>query len=468
MKLTEILAQYEPVIGLECHVELRTQSKMFCGCSAEHFGVPPNTHTCPVCLGLPGALPTANQTAIDWCLQLGLALNCTINKTSRFDRKNYAYPDLPKGYQISQNEIPFCSNGWVDIELPETGETKRIRIHRIHLEEDTAKLQHVQSHGVSASHIDFNRSGVPLIEIVTEPDIHSAVEAKLYLTKLRDVARYLGISTADMDKGAMRMEPNISLRKRGETALPPYKVEVKNINSFRFVANAINFELNRHVEILETGKYPPQETRGWNTTKSITYSQRLKENAGDYRYFPEPDLPPITFSDEYIENIRKQLPQNLEQRMADWAKKFGILPITSRLLLTTYHIADTLENIFEQSTQYGITPTQITAALVNRKITTTILDDDAFSLSETALSQEKVRILEAVKALYSFESLDESEILAAIESVVSSPENAPTVQSYKNGKTQVIGFFIGRVVGKIGKKIDASVVKTLLEKRLSQ
>src|SRR3989344_4595005 len=274
---------FTPVIGLEIHVELSTKSKMFCGCPADWFGTPANTLTCPVCLGLPGALPVANKQAIEWVIKLGLAMGCSINKLSKFDRKHYFYPDLPKGFQISQYDVPFCHDGSYDLLDQSLQKLKTIRINRIHMEEDTGKLTHKHK----KSYVDYNRSGVPLVEIVTEPDFEDSTQVKQFLEELHTIVQFLGISDCNMEEGSMRLEPNISVRRPDESELPSYKVEIKNINSFKFAKDAIDYEVERQIEILKKGETPVQETRGFDVKTHKTVSQRVKEEAQDYRYFPE-------------------------------------------------------------------------------------------------------------------------------------------------------------------------------------
>jgi aspartyl-tRNA(Asn)/glutamyl-tRNA(Gln) amidotransferase subunit B len=294
--------KYEAVIGMEVHVHLQTKSKMFCACDASIFGQPPNSHVCPVCMGMPGVLPVINRQAIEFAVMAGLALNCQIAEFSVFARKNYMYPDLPKGYQISQYELPLCYSGWIDVEV--NGHSRRIGITRAHMEEDTGKLSHVGGNSL----VDYNRSGIPLLEIVTEPDIRSGEEARQYLTKLRTILRYLGVSSGDMEKGAMRCEPNVSLRPVGSDAFGA-KVEVKNLNSIRAVKLALDYEIQRQAEILDAGGTVEQVTVGWDERRGVTVVQRSKEYADDYRYFPEPDLPPLEVSREWVEAIRGQLPE---------------------------------------------------------------------------------------------------------------------------------------------------------------
>lgn len=330
-----------PIIGLEVHVELKTQSKMFCGCSADHFHVEPNTHTCPVCLGLPGALPVPNKTACEWCIKLGLALNCSINEQSFFERKNYFYPDLSKGYQITQLQKPFAINGKLTVDGHE------IRINRAHMEEDTGKSVHVNG----ATLLDFNRSGVPLVEIVSEPDIKSAEEAKKYLNKLQQIIRYLGISDVDIEKGSMRCEPTVNLCLEDKFYTP--LVEIKNVASLTGVLNAINFEINRQVKQFEEDHQQKNSsnktTRGWDADKNQTFLQREKEGSADYRYFPEPDIPPITFSQKQIEEIRQTLPKLPDAKIADY-KKLGLSDYDANLLAEDKDFSEIFDKIISLDT----------------------------------------------------------------------------------------------------------------------
>ena len=299
-----IADSWEAVIGMEVHVQLSTASKMFCSCSTDYLGAPPNSRVCPVCLGMPGVLPVANRTAVEKVLKTALALNCSIPDKSKFDRKNYFYPDLPKGYQISQYDLPLSRNGWLDVEHG------RVRITRAHLEEDTGSLKHAGDalHAAQESLVDLNRSGMPLMEIVSEPDIHSAEEARDYAMALRQLLRYVGASEADMEKGQLRVEPNISVRRRGDEKLG-VKTELKNLNSFRALYRGVEYEIRRQVEALEKGNEIVQETRGWSEAEQRTFSQRSKEYAQDYRYFPEPDLPPIVIDPGWLDRLRGELPE---------------------------------------------------------------------------------------------------------------------------------------------------------------
>ena len=322
---------YETVIGLEVHCQLRTASKMFCRCPANYADAEPNTYVCPLCLGMPGTLPVINRTAVEWTIRTALALNMTIPELSKFDRKNYPYPDLMKGYQISQYDMPFSQAGWMDVETEELGK-RRIGITRVHLEEDTARLLHRENEaGERFSLVDVNRSGVPLMEIVSEPDMRSPEEARTYLVQLRQILRYLGVSTADMEKGSFRCDANISLRPVGQAEYGA-KVEIKNMNSFRGVYHALQHEIVRQAEVLNSGGTIPQETRGWDEANEVTLSQRSKEEAHDYRYFPEPDLPPLQTSAESVETIRAALPELPKARRARFESQYALTPFDSGLL----------------------------------------------------------------------------------------------------------------------------------------
>lgn len=452
--------KYTPVIGLEVHVELKTASKMFCGCSADYFGKEPNSHTCPVCLGLPGALPVPNKKAIEWCIMIALALNCKINTTSKFDRKNYFYPDLSKGYQISQYDQPFGEHGSITL-----ANGKTIGITRVHMEEDTGKLTHADVKGEHVSLIDFNRSGVPLVEIVTEPDFESAEEVVEYLKKLQQIVRYLQVSNADMEKGDMRLEPNISLRKCNtinttnntnkpisNKDLPPYKVEVKNINSFRFVEKAIQYEIKRQAEILDSGKTPPQETRGWNELKNTTLLQRSKENAHDYRYFPDPDIPPIVFTDSAIAALKNALPELPDEKLQRFIKQFGLSTYDSEILTRERETAAYFEECVTVGKNHGVNPKQIANMIINKKVNT----DDTMPAG----------LIELIKAEAAFEHVDETALAKIIHEVLGEQEKA--VVDYKNGKEPVIMFLLGQVMRKLGKKVDTQLVKSSLEKELKK
>jgi aspartyl-tRNA(Asn)/glutamyl-tRNA(Gln) amidotransferase subunit B len=455
--------KYTPIIGLETHVELSTESKMFCGCSANYFGQKPNTHTCPICLGLPGALPVPNKVAIESCIKIALALNCEIAPVSKFDRKNYFYPDLPKGYQISQYDMPFGKNGWMQLS---TG--RKVGITRVHMEEDTAQLKHAElenskfearnSKGtMNVSLVDFNRSSVPLVEIVTEPDFHDAREVKEYLQKLQQIVRYLGVSNADMEKGDMRLEPNISLARsellEADSAyLPPYKVEVKNINSFRFVEDAINFEIDRHTDILNSGANPLQETRGWNNQKNITFSQRVKEEANDYRYFPEPDIPPITFEQSYIEELKSTLPELPDAKFVRFISEYALSEYNAEILTRGRGMADYFEESITVGSEHSVTAKQVANAIINKKI------DPEKVLPATLIKQ----ILEENTT----ESVDDTELSKIIDTVLTEQEKA--VQDYKSGKESVIMFILGQVMRKLGKKVDTQHVLAKITENLQE
>ncbi len=426
----------KPKIGLEVHIELKTKSKMFCECTTDYFGKKPNTYTCPVCLGLPGALPIPNQKAINWCVMLGLALGCKIPLFSKFDRKNYFYPDLPKGYQVSQYDQPFCIDG--EIEL---SNGKKIGIRRVHMEEDTGKLIHEEG----STLIDFNRSGVPLVEIVTEPDFDNAKDVREYLQKLQQIARYLEISDADMDKGQMRLEPNISIK--GSKKL--YKVEVKNINSFSFVEKAINYELKRQQEIIDNGETPIQETRGWDEKKQKTVSQRVKEEASDYRYFPEPDIPPIRWTQPQISKIKDQIKELPDEKFKRFIRQYQLNSYDSEILTREKNLADYYEDAVKVGKTHEVSAKQIANYIINRK-------PDIEEVLPAQLIQKIIQSSTVTK-------IDEGELDKTINEVIKNNEKA--VSDYKNGKEQAIMFLVGQVLRKIP-NLDANLVKEKISKSL--
>lgn len=435
-----------PIIGLEVHIELETESKMFCSCIASHFGKKPNTQVCPVCLGLPGALPAPNKKAIEWTILLGLALNCQILPASKFDRKNYFYPDLPKGYQISQYEMPLTRNGkW------QMANSKWFRIRRVHLEEDTGKL----IHEAGSTLIDFNRSGVPLLEIVTEPDISSALEAKEFLEKLQQIVRYLGISQADMEKGQMRCEPtvNLEIKKDGKIFYTPL-VEIKNINSFRFVQKAIEFEIKRQIqefEKTEIVKKPGNKTtRGWSETLGETVSQRVKEEAADYRYFPEPDLPPMRLRDEDIKILREKLPELPDKKLTRFIKQYEVSGYQAKILIETKKTADFYEEATAAGKKHKISPKEIANMIINKKI-------DIKKVSPVELAKRLTREkLEPVIAATELE-LVISKVLKA---------NQKAVDDYKKGRVAVLEFLVGQVMKESQGKANPDLCRKLLLEKL--
>lgn len=452
------MSNYEPVIGLEVHVELNTKTKMFCRCSADYFGKEPNTLTCPICLGLPGALPFINKEAIEKCLIIGLALNCTVSERSLFERKNYFYPDLAKGYQISQLRWPLNVNGWLEVK-DSKGESKKIRINRAHQEEDTGKLTHLpigrQGQG-NQTLIDFNRSGVPLVEIVTEPDFTDTFEVKDYAKKLQQIFRYLGVSNADMEKGDMRLEANVSVRlkepaKRGEQKeLPPYRVELKNINSFKFMEAAIRYEIERQIKALENGKKLHQETRGWNELKKETYLQRNKEEANDYRYFPEPDLSELRIPKEDVVRLRKKADENNPiKKVQLWEKEYGV-PMVSGTTLITQGTASLFESALPLANEAGIDIKGVATFIINKKF------DHVLTKPEDIIS--------AIKSQKSGMISDQTELERVCQEVVK--ENPEMVAGFKNGKQGLLQALIGAVMKKTAGKADPSKTKQILEKML--
>lgn len=440
--------KYETIVGLEIHVELSTKTKMFCRCAVPSLSDKPNTRTCPICLGLPGALPFPNKKAIESCIQIGLALNCSINLDSFFERKNYFYPDLAKGFQTSQYLHPFGEKGYLDIKV--NGITKRIGITRVHMEEDTGKLTHETVDNKEVSLIDFNRSGVPLVEIVTEPDIRSGEEAKIFLSELQKIIRYLGVSDADMEKGHMRLEPNISLREIGKTGLPNYKVEVKNINSFKFVDKAIQYEQKRHFELLEIGKTPAQETRGWNEFKNKTVSQRSKEEAHDYRYFPEPDIPPLSFKQEEIDKLKSQLPELPEEKNKRFVSEFELTEYNAEILTREKELSAYFEEAVMVGKEHNIDAKTIANWLINKKpnITTSLPAE----LVKTIFEESKI------------EAVDENKLTMTIKQVLES--NPQAVTEYKAGKTQIIGFLIGQTRRTLPEARDTEQIRKKLEEMI--
>jgi aspartyl-tRNA(Asn)/glutamyl-tRNA(Gln) amidotransferase subunit B len=483
--LDEALGPYEAVIGLEVHAELLTESKIFCGCSAR-FGAAPNHHTCPVCLGMPGVLPVLNRRVVEYAVRAGLATHCRIAPRSRWARKNYFYPDLAKGYQISQYELPICESGYVDISVD--GTQKRVRLTRIHMEEDTGKNIH-DAHGDS-SLVDFNRSGVPLLEIVSEPDMSSPAEAGAYLRVLRTLVQYLGICDGNMEEGSFRCDANVSVRKRGTTPLG-VKVEVKNMNSFRAVEKAIAYELRRHVRVLEEGGTLVQETRLWDADREETRPMRSKESAHDYRYFPDPDLPPLLVDEAFVAEVQRTLPELPDARRARFVEGLGLPAYDAEVLTARRDVADFFEAVVaahgnakaasnwvmgdvlrlirerKLDDAPTITAWPVAAAHVGELIA--LIDEGAISgkIAKTVF-EEMVATGSAPRAIVAAKGLqqvsDEGPILAAIDAVIGA--NADKVAGYRAGKDKLLGFFVGQVMKATGGKANPQLVNRLLAEKL--
>lgn len=473
--------EYEAVIGMEVHVELSTASKMFCRCSTQ-FQAPPNTNVCPVCLGMPGVLPVMNKRAVDFAVAVGLALNCTIARWSKMDRKNYFYPDLAKNYQVSQYDLPLCHDGCIQIAV--NGATKRIGITRAHLEEDTARNTHTLGGGVSG--VDFNRSGVPLLEIVTEPDISSADEAFAYLTELKRILQYLEVSDCNMEEGSLRAEANVSLRPKGTSAFG-VKTEVKNVASFSGVHKAIDYEIARQRQILDEGGVVLQETRGWDADRGITVSQRSKESAHDYRYFPEPDLVPLAVDEAWEMKIRETLPELPRARWGRFQEQYGLSAYDADVLTASRAMAD----YFEATVKAGAGAKQAANWIMGdlqALLTKTAMPIEACKVASAELAA-MIRLIDdgtisgkiakdvlldmfdtgqSAKSIVEAKGLlqisDESELVQVVADVVAA--NPGPVEDFRNGKQKAVGFLMGQVMKATQGKANPKMVNDILMKAL--
>ncbi len=470
---------YETVIGMEVHVELHTQSKMFCRCPADHFLVEANAHVCPVCTAQPGALPVINERAMQLTAMTGMALHCAIQPHNVFARKNYVYPDLPKGYQVSQYELPLCTDGYVEVQVD--GNTKRIGVVRVHLEEDTGKLQHEGR----SSLVDYNRAGVPLMEIVTDSSIRSAEEAYAYLTKIRQVVRYLGASTGDMEKGAMRCEANISIRPRGSAEYGT-KVEVKNLNSFRAVRNAIEYEVKRQQQVVEDGGHVRQVTMGWDEHAGATREQRSKETSEDYRYFPEPDLLDVHLPEEWIEAARAELPELPDAKAARFASEYGLSDQDIAVLIEDQHIA----TYFEEAVSQGSTDAKQVANWVTGEVFRRLNEADSVDIKVPAqalaelielvqkgtINQNAAREVfgeiweqggtpaEIVESKGLVQISDSGELDGAVAQVIA--DNPDAAEKIRGGNLKTIAFLMGQVMKATRGKANPQLVQELIKKQL--
>ena len=476
------MRQYETVIGLEVHVELATKTKIFCGCSTE-FGGEPNSHTCPVCTGMPGSLPVLNKQVVEYAIAVGLATNCTITQYCKFDRKNYFYPDNPQNYQISQLYLPICRDGGIEIEL-EDGKKKTVGIHEIHMEEDAGKLVHDE--WGENSLVDFNRSGVPLIEIVSEPDMRSGEEVVAYLDKLRMIIQYLGASDCKLQEGSMRADVNLSVREVGAEEFGT-RTEMKNLNSFKAIQRAIEAERERQIDLIESGEKVVQETRRWDDNKEYSYAMRSKEDAQDYRYFPEPDLAPVLISDQWLQEIRDRQPELRTEKLERYQNEFKIPAYDAGIITANKKLAD----IFEETTAICHLPKKVSNWLMGE--TMRLLKEHEMEAEDLSFSPEnlaKLILLVEDRAINSsvakevFEKIfgedidpekyveehglktvaDDGALRAAIEKIVA--ENPQSVEDYRSGKKKAIGFLVGQTMKATQGKADPAMVNQILTELL--
>ncbi|MCO6453022.1 MAG: Asp-tRNA(Asn)/Glu-tRNA(Gln) amidotransferase subunit GatB [Caldilineales bacterium] len=477
------MTTYELVVGMEVHAQLATQSKMFCGCTTDNWDASPNACTCPVCLAMPGMLPVINREAVAQTIRAGLALNCTIAEVAVFARKNYTYPDLPKGYQISQYELPLCLDGHIDIDT-KSG-VKRIGITRAHLEEDTGKLVHAGE----ASLVDLNRAGVPLLEIVTEPDLRSVDEVNEYLTRLRQLLIYIGVNSGDLEKGAMRMEANISLRPQGSQGYGT-KVEIKNLNSFRAVRNALDYEIGRQSQLLEAGKEVEQVTLGWLEAEGRTYVQRSKEDAHDYRYFPEPDLPPLFIEREWVHELTETLPELPLARRARFEQDYALSRKDADVLIAERAVADYFESVLAAAdgvmdakkvanwiigdlfrlmnqsesdwSDVPVSPRQFAGLLKLVAANTINANTGSKVLGEMFVTGEDADVIVEREGLAQVS--DAGALAAAVDRILAA--NPDEVARYREGKTQLMGWFLGQVMRETRGKANPDIVRQVLTQRL--
>ena len=469
---------WETVIGLETHVELATKSKIFCSCSTQ-FGGAPNTHCCPVCMGMPGTLPVLNETVLEYAVKAGLALNCSITRQTTFDRKNYFYPDLPKAYQVSQLYSPLCRNGWVDID------SKRIRIHEIHMEEDAGKLVHDNETGLS--HADYNRCGVPLIEIVTEPDFRSAGEVIAYLEHLKLTLQYLGVSDCKMQEGSLRCDVNLSVRPVGSETLGT-RTEMKNLGSFKAISKAIEYEANRQISVLEAGGVIHQETRRWDEEQNISVSMRTKEDANDYRYFPEPDIPPIDLSGEYLERLRAEQPELAHEKQLRYIRDWNLPEYDAQMLTADKDLAA----FFETCAALNADPKQVSNWILGeclRRLSSDGLEAKDLPIAPATLVRlitlvkdgklnrnTAVRVFDAVfaddgdvdayVAEHGLEQVSDTGLVrAVVETVLAA--NPKSVEDYKTGKEKAFGFLVGQTMRELKGQASPQIVNEMLRDLLS-